>query len=601
MEDALLEYYERELTFIRESGAQFAEKYPKIASRLLLEPDRCEDPHTERLLEGFAFLTGRIQKKLDDVFPELTESLLQIIYPHYTRPLPSMTTVKFIPSLINVPPSGHLIPKGTRLLTPPVNSNKVIFQTTQEVRLLPLQVTAAGFTLPYNPGSGALGGLKIQLRTANNLTLEKIEWPQTIRFFLNGHQQHVFRLYEWIMNNAVEVRIVSFSENKGTRHQEESISLTSDHILPVGFSEQDAMLPWPRQSFDGYRLLYEYFAFAEKYLYFDLKGMHHLRKMTGDSFDINIYLNRNGAERVLIDNDTFCLHATPAVNLFEKIALPVRVEHKKTQYPIYHDINTKSGTEVFSVDKVVGVTEKSDSITVYQPFYSVAHHEQKEDQDAYWHVQRRPSPRKGDKGLDVFLTFTDAGLAAAEPQCATLTVHTTCTNRDMPARLAPGGLGRDFLLERESPIDGIVCLMKPTPTLRPNPGSRMQWRLISHLSLNYLSLLSDNGQGLKELLKLYDIHDSAVTRQQIDGILSIDFQHETMRLGRAFCRGVEVTIVLNEDKFVGSSVYLFTAVLERFLAQYVSINAFTRLIVKSIQRTTIIKAWPPRSGNRVLL
>ena len=203
--------------------------------------------------------------------------------------------------------------------------------------------------------------------------------------------------------------------------------------------------------------------------------------------------------------------------------------------------------------------------------------------------------------MDVCLSFTDAGLAEAQPKCSTLTVHTTCTNRDMPARLAPGGLARDFYLEHECPIEGIACLMKPTKPLRPKPGSHMQWRLISHLSLNYLSLLADNGQGLKELLKLYDIHDSPITRYQIDGIESIEYSYETMRLGRSFCRGVEVTITFNEDKFVGSSVYLFAEVLDHFLAQYVSINSFTRLVVKSLQRMDVIKAWPPRSGNRVLI
>ncbi|MBR9981945.1 MAG: type VI secretion system baseplate subunit TssF [Desulfatitalea sp.] len=603
MEDPLLDYYERELTFIRESGAQFAEKYPKIASRLLMEPDRCEDPHTERLLEAFAFLTARIQKKLDDSFPELTESLLQIVYPHYTRPLPSITTVKFNPLMVNVPPSGHVIARGTKLVAPPFNETKIQFRTTQAVRLLPLEVTGAGFTLPYDPGIGADGGIKIELCTSGKMPLAKVEWPDTLRFFLNGHQQHVFRLYEWIMNNAVELRLVSFSEEKGIVRQQEAVRLGPDQIAPVGFGADEALLPWPRQSFDGFRLLYEYFAFAEKFLYFDLSGIQHLRKMAGDRFEINIYLNKNGAERLLIDNDTFCLFTTPAVNLFERIALPVRVAHKKAQYPIFHDNKTKTSTEVFTVDRVVGVADKGaeEGDIVYRPFYSVSHYDHKEDQDAYWHIQRQPSPRKGDKGMDVVLSFTDAGLANAQPRCATLTVHTTCTNRDLPARLAPGGLGEDFFLEHEAPLAGIKCLMKPTPTIRPKPGSRMQWRLISHLSLNYLSLLDEGGRGLKELLKLYDIHDSPVTRQQIEGIEAVTFSHETMRVGRAFCRGVEVTIIFNEDKFVGSSAYLFGCVLERFLAQYVSINAFTRLVVKSLQRSGVMKAWPPRNGNQVLI
>jgi type VI secretion system protein ImpG len=601
MEDPLLHYYERELTFMRESGAEFARKYPKIASRLLLEADRCEDPHTERLLEAFSFLTGRIQKKIDDSFPELTESLLQIIYPHYTRPLPSMTVVKFMPRLQNIPPSGHWVGKGIQLYSAPIKGTRLHFQTTQDVLLLPVDVADAGLTFPANPGVNALNGIKIELNTAPRMKLGQIEWPDSLRFYLNGQQQQVFKLFELLMNNAVEVEIVSYTERNGVRHRKDVLTQSVEHIKPMGYAKDDAMLPWPEQSFDGYRLLYEYFAFPEKFLFFDLTGMEKLRQLDGDLLEINIYLNHKDTERMLINQDTFCMYAAPAVNLFKQIAMPVRVAHKKADYPIYHDVHNKSNTEVFSVDKVVGIMENGDETIEYRPFYALSHFEEQEDQDAYWHIRRRRSSRKGDEGMDVLLSFTDEKMAVADPQCATLTVHTTCTNRDLPSRLVPGGFARDFFIEEECPIEGVACLMKPTPSSRPMPGGRMQWRLISHLSLNYLSLVSRNGQGLKELLKLYDIHDSPVTRHQIEGLEGVEHRHVAMRIGRSFCRGIEVVLTVSEDKFVGSSVYLFASVLERFLAHYVSINSFTRLVVKSIQRRQEIIAWPPRNGERVLL
>jgi type VI secretion system protein ImpG len=601
MKDPLLHYYERELTFMRESGAEFAEKYPKIASRLLLEPDRCEDPHTERLLEAFSFLTGRIQKKLDDSFPELTESLLQIIYPHYTRPLPSMTTVKFMPRLQIVPPSGHWIKKGTRLYSPPVKETKLIFRTTQDVRLLPIEVADAEITHPRNPVSGAVSGIRIEINCAPKLKLSQIEWPDSLGFYLNGHQQNVFKLYELIMNHTVQVEIVSYRETNGVRQQKDVLTFPAGHLSPMGFDRSDSVLPWPDHAFDGYRLLYEYFAFPEKFLFFELSGMRQLQTLDGEAFEINLYLDHKDTERMLINQDTFCMYATPAINLFKQIAMPVRVEHKKAEYPIYHDMHNKDKTEVFSIDRVTGITEAGEASIHYRPFYSSSHFEFQNEQQAYWHITRRKSPRKGDDGMDVLLSFTDDAMAAAQPQCATLTVHTTCTNRDLPSRMVPGGFARDFFIEEENPLEGIICLMKPTLARRPQPGSRLQWRLISHLSLNYLSLIAQNGQGLKELLKLYDIHDSPVTRQQIEGIERVEHRRIAMRLGRSFCRGVEVTLVLNEEKFVGSSVYLFASILDRFLAQYVSINPFSRLVVKSIQRTQVIKAWPPRNGERILL
>jgi type VI secretion system protein ImpG len=601
MEDPLLHYYERELTFMRESGAEFARKYPKIAGRLLLEADRCEDPHTERLLEAFAFLTGRIQKKLDDTFPELTESVLQIVYPHYTRPLPSMTTVKFQPQLRNVPTSGHRIPKGTRLYSPPVRGTKLIFTTTQDVQLLPVEVADADHTYPPNPRIGAVSGIRIELKCAPRFTLDRIEWPDRLRFFINGHQQSVFKLYELVMNNTVQVEIFTTTEKHGLKDRNHLMTLSPEHIRPCGFADEDATLPWPVSSFTGLRLLYEYFAFPEKFLYFELSGLQPLGGSEDNAMEINFYFDQSEVERMLINRETFCLYTSPAVNLFPHIAMPVRVEHKKADYPIYHDIHTKRTTEVFSIERVTGVTENQDTLINYQPFYSVGHFDRQDEQHAYWHIHRRPSPRKDDDGLDVVLSFSDDGLRAAQPQCSTLTVHTLCTNRDLPARLVPGGFAKDFSLEEESPVAGITCMMKPTPARRPKHGSRLQWRLISHLALNYLSLVDQNGRGLKELLKLYDIHDSPVTRHQIDGLENIDYRHVTMRLGRAFCRGIEIELLFNEDKYVGSSIYLFASVLERFLAQYVSINSFTRLVIKSIQRPKVIKAWPPRNGNRILL
>jgi type VI secretion system protein ImpG len=601
MDDPLLHYYERELTFMRESGAEFAKKYPKIASRLLLDPDRCEDPHTERLLEAFSFLTGRIQKKIDDSYPELTESLLQIIYPHYTRPMPSMTVVKFMPRLQNVPPSGYRVKKGTQLFSQLIKGTRLTFRTTQEIQLLPVEVANAETTFPPNPGVGALNGIKIELNTAPKMKIEQVQWPDALRFYLNGQQQQVFKLYELLMNHTVQVEIISYTEHKAVRRRKDTLKLSARHVKPMGFSKDEAILPWPEQSFDGYRLLFEYFAFPEKFLFFELTGMKKLGQIDGDLLEINIYLNHKDTERLLISQDTFCMYASPAINLFKQIAMPVRVEHKKAEYPIYHDIYNKDTTEVFSVDKVTGISENGDSATHYQPFYALSHFEDQEVSEAYWHARRRKSSRKGDQGMDLLLSFTDDSMAAAEPRCSTLTVHTTCTNRDLPSRMIPGGYARDFFIEVESPIEGVGCMMKPTQARRPKPGSRMQWRLISHLSLNYLSLVAKNGQGLKELLKLYDIHDSPVTRQQIEGLEEVYHRHVAMRIGRSFCKGVEVLLVMNEDKFVGSSVYLFASVLERFLAHYVSINSFTRLVVKSIQRRQEIKAWPPRNGERILL
>jgi type VI secretion system protein ImpG len=600
MNDDILNYYEQELTFIREMGAEFARKYPKIAGRLLLEPDKCEDPHTERLIEAFAFLCGRIHKKIDDDFPEITESLLNIIYPHYINPIPSMSVVKF-ETIKTIPLSGYRIEKNTALYSKPVSGFPCQFTTSYPVTLWPIEVVSAGLRDPKKPVRNAQQALVIQLKTFNNLSFSQLAWDK-LRFFLNGPGQHVFHLYELLFNNVCHLECESINR----QGRVEAISLSPEDIKPVGFSPDEGMLPYLQRSFPGYLLLFEYFCFPEKFLFLDLSGLGQIRHRDfNDTLDIWIYLNRTAKPNLLINADTFCIHAAPVVNLFKRIAEPIRVEQKKTEYHVIPDIRRTEATEVFSIDRVIA----SSAITAekegdFKPFYSIRHHLDSEDVDnqgAFWHYQRRPSGKKGDDGTEVFLSFTDRNLKPADPAIEALTVHITCTNRDLPARLPFGDPSGDFEMEISAPVARINCLIKPTPTRRPSLGGAMQWRLISHFSLNYLSIVQGGEEAIKEILKLYDFDESPVTRQQINGIVSLQSQHVTKRVGQSFCRGVQVTIQLDEDKFVGTGLYLFACVLERFLGQYVSVNSFSQLIAKTLQKKEVLKKWPPRNGNRVLL
>jgi len=281
------------------------------------------------------------------------------------------------------------------------------------------------------------------------------------------------------------------------------------------------------------------------------------------------------------------------------------VEHRKTEYPVIPDIRRVEATEVFTVDEVAASrAATAETLAEYRPLYSIRHHREPEDEQgggAFWHIQRRPSERKGDSGTSVYLSFSDLRFQPAEPEAETLTVHVTCTNRDLPSRLPFGDAGGDFEMEMAAPVARISCRIKPTPTRRPALGGAFQWRFISHLSLNYLSLVEGGEDSLREILKLYDFENSPVTRQQIDGIVSLATRHVTRRMGQSFCRGVETSITFDEEKYVGSGLYLFACVLERFLGQYVSVNSFSRMIALTIQRKERLKEWPPRNGNQVLL
>jgi len=601
MNDDILNYYERELTYIREMGAEFARKYPKIAGRLLLEPDKCEDPHTERIIEAFAFLSGRIHKKIDDDFPEITESLFNILFPHYINPIPSLSVVTFEPMKQAVPPSGYHIQRNTTLYSKPIGGVPCQFVTTYPITLWPVEVTSAGLRDLKKPVKNAQQAIVIQLKAANNMSLSKLGWAG-LRFFLNGPGQDVYHLYELLLNNVCHVEC----ESKNPQGRMEVIPLSPDDIQPVGFHPDEGMMPYPRRSFPGYLLLFEYFCFPEKFLFFDLNGLGKIRQRTvTDTIDIWIYLDRIVKQNLVIDQKTFSLYTTPVVNIFKRIAEPIRIEEEKTEYRVIPDIRRMEATEVFSIDSVIAVSpDATDKSWELKPFYSMKHHLDAEDdpgQSTFWHMRRRPSGKKGDDGTEVFLSFSDWNMKAIDPGVETVTVHVSCTNRDLPARLPFGDPAGDFEMETAAPVARITCIVKPTPTRRPSLGGALQWRLLSHLSLNYLSLVQGGEETLKEILKLYDFDNSPSTRQQINGITSLQSEHITKRIGQSFCRGVQVTIEFDEDKFVGTGVYLFASVLESFLGQYVSVNSFSQLVAKTMQKKERLGKWPPRSGNRILL
>ncbi len=600
MNDRLLNYYERELTFIRELGAEFAARYPKIAGRLLLEPDRCEDPHTERIIEAFAYISGRIHKKIDDDFPKITESLLNIIYPHYNCPIPSMTVVRFEPVMSTITETGYSVQNNTMLTSRTIKGNPCKFMISQPVTLWPLVLTDARLMQSGTRVKGSLQKIVLDLTTQNDLTFPEIRFS-SLRFFINGPHQHVFHLYELLFNHTCHVELTYTTPEDEIR----SIPLNPENLVPVGFEPDEKMLPYSKRSFPGYILLFEYFCFPEKFLFFDLTGLEQIRNTSaGQTLSITIYVDRAAKEDLVINQETFQLNAAPAVNLFTKIAEPVRVEHKKTEYLVIPDLRFQDSTEIFTVDQVKAQSKVQGKTVEYLPFYSIRHHlddEAAKKHKAFWHIQRTFSQKYGDGGTDVYLSFSDLEMNPAEPEIDILNIHVTCTNRDLPARLPFGNPDGDFIIEKAGPLKRIVTMVNPTPSRRPFLEGGQQWRLISHLSLNYISLVNGGEEALKEMLMLYNFENSPATLKQIEGIVSVKSRHVTKRLRNAFCRGVEVLITLDEDKFVGAGLFLFACVLERFLAQYVSVNSFSQLIVKTLQKKEVLKVWRPRTGNQILL
>ena len=609
MRNELRNYYESELTFLRQMGAEFADKYPKIASRLLLEPDRCEDPHVERILEAFALLAARVHLRIDDDFPQITESLLNILYPHYLRPVPAMSIAEFHTD----PERGKLtsglpVPKGTVLYSRPVEGVPCKFRTCYDTSLWPLKVSRAQWLTPdrLNPALRAseVAVLRMEIECFPDVSFEKLDLD-TLTFYLNGESAVIHSLYELLCKNCARI-LVRDPANPRTPPRE----LSPRNLRPIGFAEDEDVLPYPRRSFVGYRLLQEYFAFPEKFFFMTLSGLSELQRAGLQSKAEILFLiapfeqdGRHQRLEVAVDAKTLRLGCTPIINLFGQTAEPILVDQTRYQYPIVPDARRRQTMEVYSVDEVVSTDPETHQTVAYQPLYSPRHPQ--EASPAYWYINRVFSTRKGDEGTDVFLSLVNLSGRPMELEYDTVTARCTCTNRDLVARLPFGSESGDFEMAGAVAIRRIVALRKPTRTLRPSLDGKTLWSLTSHLSLNYLSLVDEGKEALQKILELYDFSDLPDVKKQIRGITTLDSRRHFARVisehGVGFSRGTRVEMEFDEEQFSGGGAYLFASVLEKFLGLYVSMNSFSQLVARSRQRKESLGEWPPRAGRTILI
>jgi type VI secretion system protein ImpG len=612
--DDLLFYYERELTFIRQMGADFAEKYPKIASRLVLEANQCEDPHVERLLEAFAFLAARVHLKIDDQFPEITEALLSIIYPHFIRPIPSMTIVELYADLESAGLiNGVTIPRLTGLQSRPVDGLPMRFQTTQQVTFWPFQIGATQWKTPdrLTPPprvTAAAAALRTELRLTGQAQFDKMPQLTELKLYVNGEASLANTLYELLSHSCSQILLRDLAPNS----RRPPITLPASCLEPCGFDPDEAMLPYPKRSFEGYRLIQEYFHCPEKFFFFRLKGLEALAS-SGFKNGVEVVFLIDRFERfermqqleVGVDAKTLRLNCTPVINLFNQTAEPILLTQNKTEYTIVPDVRRQGAMEVFSIEEVLSANATSGEITYFEPFYSYRHGTVRERRQTFWHAVRRASQRRNDEGTEVSITLVDVVGRPMRPDFDALTVRTVCTNRDIPARMPFGNEQGDLESQGMAAIRKAIILRKLTPTVRPPTGKGALWRLISHLSLNHLSLVEDGREALQEILRLYEYASFSHLQKQIAGISGLSHKREFARLisenGITFARGVAIDLELDEEQFVGAGAYLFAAVLERFLALYTTMNSFTRLTVTSRQRKEILAKWNPRAGRQILV
>lgn len=627
MERRLLEYYNRELRHLREMGDEFNNDCPEAAELLDLKPggSKCRDPYVERLLEGFAFLAARVQFKIDAEFPRFTEHLLEFVYPHYLAPTPSMAVVRLQPD--NCPPEGFPVPRDTPLRVPSAKlpkdeQTRCEYLTAHAVKLFPLEIADA----EYLSGRGAIpeaahaalrrpdaahlpevkAAIRLRLRALGGLGLALNQiGVDGLPLYLCGDSSLSGLLYEQLLANAVAV---------AGPGRAGAATLSVQKPRPLGFEDHEALLPTGPRSFQGYRLLQEYAAFPERFLFVELAGLGQILQECGQAeADILVLLDRAQPKLAnALDKSQFALFCTPAINLFPRQADRILLTQTQPEYPVIPDRLRAADFEVHSVVEVKGYEARQGDGQVFQPFYSAASGYRQHGQGAYYTLRRQkrlPSskqlkngPRTRYLASEAFIALVDVQEAPYRSGLKELGLKLLCTNCDLPhsMRAPPAGFSLDIHAPAE---EAVRCVSGPTD---PKPSAAVggvAWRLLSHLSLNYLSLTGheQGAAALHELLGLYSDAGDERAQRRIKGLLSVQSANVTRRLAAAgpivFGRGLEIALRCDESAFEGSGAFLLGAVLERFFARYVSLNTFTETVLSTVERGEIMR-WPPRTGSR---
>ncbi len=632
MDQKLVRYYERELRHVRETAAEFARDFPKIAGRLALDEFECADPYVERLLEGFAFLAARVQLKLDAEFPRFSQHLLESVYPHYLCPTPSMCVVQIRPDLEDSGlAAGFTVPRDTALRSTIGRSDQSAceYRTAHDVTLTPIELVEAQYhdrdllslDLPRDARPAAV--VRLRLRASAGLLFEEIETDK-LAIHLRGAGNLPTRLYERLIahTSAVLVRPTQRPPAWTVRLDPKA------SVRQMGFADNEALLPVVPRTFQGYRHLQEYFAFPERFRFIEISGLRRaFERCDAPSIEIDFLLNDGDPElEQAVDASAFALHCTPAINLFPKRCDRIHVSDRFHEFHVVPDKTRPLDYEIYDITDVVGVGGQIDDERSFRPFYKASDmDEDTGDGGAFFETARKPRQltdrerrsgrRSSYPGSEVYLQLVDASSAPYRSDLRQLAISTRCTNRDLPLRM-PVGQGRtDFSMDIGGSVESIRCLTGPTPPRPSFVEGEILWRLISHLSLNYLSLSdsdlalgsdytdpnSSGAAAMRDLLKIYGHLSEAPTRKQIEGLRSIRSRPITRRVPRdgpiSFARGLAIDVSFEEGYFEGSGCFVLGAVLERFFAKYVSINSFTETRVHTRERGEIMR-WPTRIGTR---
>jgi len=619
MDPRLLEYYNAELAYLRELGQEFSEQFPKIANRLGMNGVEVADPYVERLLEGFSFLTARIQLKMDEQFPHFSQHMLEVHYPNYLAPTPSMAIVELHPDMTHGSlASGFSVPRQSSMLAskPKGWETACEFRSAHDVVLWPLEIVDVSCTgaPPDLPLSGmhfehpVKGAVRIRLKaTKGKLAQMSLD---SLPFYIAGDDGIASRLYEIIFAHALAV--VGCETQRPVKWME---CLPPQSIQQDGFNSNQAMLPFPSHSFQGYRQLHEYFACPNRYRFFILTGLKTLvAKTQGDTLDLTILLDCNvGTLENQVGKQQLALFCTPVVNLFSKREDSLEINAHAREHHVLADKANPLNFEIYTIMGLSGSEEEDGKTHAFHSVHNALGNDDG-DRDIYFAMRREPriiseaARRQGQRtnyvGSETYLALTDRNQQAFPHALKSLAVDMLCTNRDL-AFLIPRGGATDFDMLTSVPVDAIKLLRGPTEPKQALANGAATWRFISHLNLNYLTLIDTNpnegAEALRELLSLYAPLADLSVKKHIEAIRHCSVKAVTRRLPAkgqiVIGRGISIDLTVDETLFAGVSPYLFGSILEQFFPRHVGQNSFTETVLHSVQRGEIAR-WKLRMGKR---
>lgn len=596
--DNSLLYYQREVSFLRNMGRAFSKKYPKIARRLNFLEGHQSDPHLERLIESFAFLTAHLQKDIDNQLPRFSSALLSILYPHLVHPIPPISIAQFVPPKTKPMTDCFKVKRHTALYAEPKSGDVCRFRTGFDTEIWPITVADTALvkseSVDFNITPHAYL-LKITLK-AIKTPFSKLN-IQRLRFYINGTTTEQNTLYRLLFEEDLKIALQDSTKKKTT-------ILKTGALKPVGFDLEDTLIPCPSNAHPAYGLLQEYFAFPRKFMFFDVEGLN--LTQAEDQVDLFIpMIEAKSAQSITYGPERFALGCTPIVNLFEKTTEPLRFDHQKIDYRLVPDFRREATTEIHSIQNVYMSGVDDMKAREIQPYFSYTHQATHNQDSLFWSMRRTQTLNPDIPGTDVWISFVNWNLKPDMPASEVAYAKTLCTSRQLASLMTD-----QTVLKPDDPIptEHILCLHQPTPQVYPTEDGQTQWQLISSLAVNYTSCSSgpESLSALKEILRLFNPLADKTKNLEINTLKDMKTESVVRRLGtdvwRGFTKGTKVTLTFEEDEAIGGTgVFLLSHVLSHFFGLYTQINSFTELVIKNSKKEGILKIWPPRAGTKPLL